>query len=133
MGAVSLAILALAALSLGLSAVAIRRDTPPDWRFAVPEPLAADSVPRFETLLDYRAVEEQAHSPAIVTRDGGLGVIWFQGSAEARPDVDIHGVEIRRQGAGWQVSQPARILTRPALSTASRGSESTGSRVPCGQ
>ncbi|WP_245770599.1 exo-alpha-sialidase [Roseovarius azorensis] len=114
----SLAILALAALSLGLSVVAIRRDVPPDWRFAMPAPLAADGVPRFETLLDHRVTEGQAHSPAIVTRDGGFDVIWFQGSAEAQPDVDIHGARMRWRDEGWQVSQPGRILTRDALSEA---------------
>src|SRR6056297_55784 len=118
LGATSLAILALAALSLGLSAVAIRRDHPLCWRFALPAPLPATGAGRFRTVLDHRPESGHAHAPAIVPQEDGFGVLWFEGSAEAQPDVDIWAVALRRQGDTWQVSAPAPHLTRAALGRA---------------
>lgn len=118
MGGLPLLILGLAALSLGLSAWAIRRDRPLDWRFAPATPLPDTAPPRFETLFEYRPARGQAHAPAIVLRDTGFAVLWFEGSAEAQPDVNIHGVEITRTAEGWQVSDPAPVLTRGALARA---------------
>jgi len=115
---VALAILALGAMSLVLGAVAIRRDRPLCWQFALPAPLPATGEGRFETVLDYRPETGQAHAPAILPRDGGLSVVWFEGSAEAQPDVDIRGVDLIRNGDGWQVSDPAPRLTRAALGRA---------------
>ncbi|SHL38674.1 BNR repeat-like domain-containing protein [Roseovarius marisflavi] len=113
-----LSILALAGLSLCLSLWAIRRDVPLNWRFALPEALPKGGAPRFETLLDYTAPEGQAHAPAIVQESGGFSVIWFQGSAEAQPDVDIFASHITRDGDAWQASAPERHLTRGALADA---------------
>lgn len=120
LGDLSPLIFGLAALSLGLSAWAICRDRPLDWRFAIPAPLPDTASPRFETLFEYRPTRGQAHAPAIMLRDTGFAVLWFEGSAEAQPDVDIHGVEITRHAGGWQVSDPAPILTRTALAHAFR-------------
>ena len=118
MDAVTLAILALAVLSLGLSTVAIRRDRPMCWRFALPDPLPATGEGRFETVFDHRPTEGQAHAPAIVMQDTGFAVIWFQGSAEAQPDVDIWGIDLVRRGGDWQVPAPAPRLTRAELGQA---------------
>ncbi|MDA3856924.1 MAG: exo-alpha-sialidase [Roseovarius sp.] len=114
----SLAILALAGLSLCLSLWAIRRDVPLNWRFARPEALPDGGAPRFETLLEYTTPEGQAHAPAIVQGRDGFSVIWFQGAAEAKPDVDIFAVHFTRESDGWQASEPARHLTREALARA---------------
>lgn len=116
--ATSLAILALAALSLGLSAVAIRRDRPLGWRFAMPAPLPATGAGRFRTVLDHRPETGQAHAPAIMPQEDGFAVLWFQGSAEAQPDVDIWGTDLRRHGDTWQAAAPAPYLTRTALGRA---------------
>ncbi|WP_297770710.1 exo-alpha-sialidase [uncultured Roseovarius sp.] len=113
-----LVILALAALSLCLSVVAMRRDAPLEWRFALPAPLPVAGPARFETVLDYTVPDGQAHAPAIVAREGGFAVLWFQGSAEAQPDVDIYGVEGTRQAEGWRVSDPAPVVTRAWLARA---------------
>jgi len=114
----SLAILALAGLSLCLSLWSIRRDVPLNWRFARPEALPDTRTPRFETLLEYTIPEGQAHAPAIVQDGNGFLVIWFQGSAEAKPDVDIFAVHFTREGEVWNGSEPARHLTREALARA---------------
>lgn len=118
MTAPSLAILVLAGLSLCLSLWAIRRDVALDWRFALPEAMPEAGAPRFETVLDYTAPEGQAHAPAILQDAHGFSVIWFQGSAEAQPDVDIFAAHMTREGDGWQVSDPERHLTRGALARA---------------
>ena len=114
----SLAILVLAGLSLCLSFWAIRRDVPLSWRFARPEVLPDAGAPRFETVLNYTVPEGQAHAPAIVRGRGGFSVIWFQGAAEAKPDVDIFAVHFTRDGEGWKASEPARHVTREALARA---------------
>lgn len=118
MDPVPLTILALAALSLGLSALAIRRDRPLCWRFMLPDPLPEAGNGQFHTAFDHRPETGQAHAPAIVPREDGVSVLWFQGSAEAQPDVDIWGVDLRRQGNTWQVSEPGPRLTRAGLGRA---------------
>ncbi|WP_157932975.1 exo-alpha-sialidase [Roseovarius salinarum] len=108
---------ALAVVSLGLSAVAIRRDRPLDWRFALPVEHPADGPPLFETVFDHRPAEGQAHSPAIAVKDDGFTLVWFEGSAEAQADVDIHHARFSRDaGGGWHHDTPAPLITRRALS-----------------
>ncbi len=119
MGAVQLFILALAGISLCLSLYAVSRDKPLDWRFTPPVVVAAEGAPSFETVLDYTATEGQAHSPAIVIRDGGFDVLWFEGSEEAQADVDIHHAAIRRQGDGWEQFSSGEVLTRDGLGAVS--------------
>lgn len=106
------------ALSLGLSVLAIRRDWPLVWRFSVPEHLPVTSEAHFRTVLDHRPEKGQAHAPAIVPKGDGFAVLWFQGSAEAQPDVDIWSVDLKREGSGWHVSEPAPHLTRTVLGQA---------------
>ncbi|WP_217805684.1 exo-alpha-sialidase [Roseovarius sp. A-2] len=113
-----LVILALAALSLCMSAVAMRRAAPLKWRFALPAPLPVAGPARFETVFEYQVPEGEAHAPAIVLRAEGFDVLWFQGSKEAAADVDIHGVEIRQDGSGWRASPPGPVLTRAGLEAA---------------
>ncbi|MCQ0094122.1 exo-alpha-sialidase [Roseovarius sp. M141] len=113
-GAMQIAILGLAALSVGLSAWAIRRDVPLAWDWAVPAPLAQGGAPMFETVLEYSASAGEAHSPGIVLRDGGYSILWFEGSQEARADVDIVGVDIGADG----VSPVTPRVTRGGLSDA---------------
>ena len=113
-----LAILALALLSIGLSVIAITRQQPLNWRFAVPEVAATDAAPRFETIFDYTAAEGQAHSPGIVLEDGRFSIVWFEGSEEAQADVDIHAAHFSRAGETWQATEPAPYATRAALGAA---------------
>ena len=112
------AILALAIASIGLSAVAISRQTPLNWRFAVPGAARADEAPRFETIFDYTAPVGQAHSPGIVLDGERFSIVWFEGSEEAQADVDIHAAHFARSGAGWQASDPAPHATRADLGAA---------------
>lgn len=98
MGLVHLAILGLTALSLGLSAWAIHRDVPLSWQWAVPAPLAQGGMPVFETVLDYSVAEGMAHAPGIVLREKGYSILWFEGSREAQPDVEIVGVDVGPEG-----------------------------------
>ncbi len=114
MGVVQIAILGLTALSLGLSAWAIRRDVPLSWEWAAPVPLAPGEAPVFKTILDYKAPEGEAHSPAIVLNEVDYSILWFEGSQEAQADVDIVGVDIRSEGAGPVTPR----VTRGALSDA---------------
>ncbi len=109
-----IAILVLAALSVALSAWAIRRDVPLMWEWAEPVPLAEGDAPLFQTVLDYTAPEGEAHSPGIILRDGGYSILWFEGSQEARADVDIVGVDMDAEG----VSPVTRRVTRGGLSDA---------------
>ena len=73
MGLVQLLVLALAVLSLGLSAYALRRDAPLDWRFAVPVPDAPQGAPQFETVLDY--ARDDLEEAVLEASDGGVDVI----------------------------------------------------------
>ena len=118
MGTVHIVILALALISIVLSGVAIARDRPLDWNFAVPELPVPSGTPLFERVFDYTANEGQAHSPAILAEEGGFSVVWFEGSAEAQADVDIHRVVLRCDGDGWRATVPAPFVTRAALGRA---------------
>ncbi|MEQ9261186.1 MAG: exo-alpha-sialidase [Roseovarius sp.] len=118
MGAVQIAVLALAALSLGLSLWAWRKDSPLEWRFALPAPVAPEGAPRFETVLDYAPETGQAHSPGIVLRESGFSVLWFEGSEEAQADVDIHHAAFQREGEGWAMGKTGPLVTRGALGAA---------------
>ena len=80
LGNVQFAILGLAALSICLSAWAIRADVPLRWDFAVPPVITPADAPVFETVLDYAAPAGQAHSPSIAITDDGFDVLWFEGS-----------------------------------------------------
>lgn len=115
MDTLSLAVLGLAAASLGLGGLALHRDTPLDWRFAPPDPVPTAGPGRFVTVLSHAAPVGQAHAPAIVECEGGFMITWFQGPAEAQPDVGIHAVTVTRQDGGWHVSPPHMVLTPPAL------------------
>lgn len=115
MGPAQLAVLGLAALSVGLGAWAMRRDTPPVWRFAAPAPVPAGGAPRFETVLDYTPGRGQAHSPGIVVESDGFSVLWFEGSEEAQADVDIHHARFVRDGGAWMVADNGPRLTRGGL------------------
>ena len=90
MGAVQLVILGLGLVSLCLSIWAIRADAGLSWRFVVPEAVAPEGEPVFETVFDYTAETGQAHSPGILVREEGFTITWFEGSEEAQADVDIH-------------------------------------------
>ncbi|WP_371227789.1 exo-alpha-sialidase [Roseovarius sp. 2305UL8-3] len=118
MGAVSLFICALALVSLGLSGIALARDTPLDWRFALPQITAPDIAPRFEKVLDYTAETGQAHSPGILMDPHGFSIAWFEGSAEAQADVDIHAVRFTLQDGAWVGGDRAPMITRDALGQA---------------
>lgn len=114
-GAVQIAVLALGVLSLGLSALAIRRDAPLAWEWAVPAPLEQGGARIFETVLDYTAETGIAHSPAVIVKGDGASILWFAGSQEAQADVDVVGVDISADNA---VSEITPRLTRGALSDA---------------
>ena len=118
LGAGQLAILGLGLVSLGLSVWAIRRDTPPEWRFALPAPVAAEGSPVFETVFDYTAETGQAHSPGILVRDEGFTILWFEGSEEAQADVDIHYTGFERDAEGWLRGTTGPLVTRGALGAA---------------
>ncbi|MFX0546300.1 exo-alpha-sialidase [Roseovarius sp. S1116L3] len=115
LGAVQIAVLALGALSLGLSAWAIWRDVPLAWEWAVPAVLERGGAPVFETVLDHAPQTGIAHSPAIILNDGGMSVLWFAGSQEAQADVDVVGVDIESDGT---VSALTPRLTSAALGDA---------------
>ncbi|MFD0860351.1 exo-alpha-sialidase [Roseovarius aquimarinus] len=114
-GAVQIAILALGAVSLGLSAWAIRRDAPLGWEFAQPAAIERGGAPHFETVLDHVPESGIAHSPAIVLTEAGMSVLWFAGSQEAQADVDVVGVDIGPEGA---LSPVTPRLTSVALGDA---------------
>lgn len=106
----------LAALSVLLTLWAVWRDSPPLWRFDMPRPLAMTSGdPRIETVFDYRVEKGQAHSPAILLRDQGFELLWFEGSQEAQADVDIHHAAFRRFPEGWQEVARGPRITRGGL------------------
>lgn len=118
MGVVEIAIAALAAISLGLSGLAWRRDTPPEWRLAVPAVMSPAGAPRFETVFDHEVAARQAHSPGIEVTGAGFALLWFQGSEEAQSDVDIFAVDFTLVDGRWQVGAPHRRVTRGALGDA---------------
>ena len=118
MGVVQIIMVVLALLSVGLSAVAILRDKPLSWEFAAVAPVDPLGDPLFEMVFDYTAPAGQAHSPSVVDMGDGFSVLWFQGSQEAQADVDIFEARFARGERGWQVSEPARRVTRGALGDA---------------
>ncbi|QIE46829.1 hypothetical protein G5B38_15590 [Pseudohalocynthiibacter aestuariivivens] len=118
LGVVQYAALGLAAISICLSAWAIRRDTPLDWRFAVPQVVGTETAPFFQTVLDYKAATGQAHSPSIARTDDGFDVLWFEGSKEAQADVDIFAASVTGGDGTWESDTPRRIVTRGALGAA---------------
>ena len=111
-------ILGLMAVSIGLSALAIARNVPPVWRFAVPEAVPVTGAPMFETVFDYAVTSGQAHSPAVVVSEDGFDVLWFEGSQEAQADVDIHGAAFERGPDGWRETSRGVRITREALGRA---------------
>jgi hypothetical protein len=118
LGALHLVILALALMSVAVSGYAVWRDRPLDWRFAVTAPVEAVGAPAFERVFDYAVPEGVAHAPAILLDGEAARIAWFEGSAEAQPDVDIHSVELRRGPEGWQAGRPAPYITRDTLGAA---------------
>ena len=118
LGNVQFAILGLAALGICLSAWAIRADVPLRWDFAVPPVITPADAPVFETVLDYAAPAGQAHSPSIAITDDGFDVLWFEGSEEARADVDIFASSVTRGADGWTAAAPRRHVTRGGLGAA---------------
>jgi hypothetical protein len=115
LGAVQIIVLALGVLSLGLSALAIRRDAPLVWEWAVPTLMQRAGIPEFKTVLDYTAETGIAHSPAIILNGKGASILWFAGSQEAQADVDVVGVDIAPDGT---VTPITPRLTRGALGRA---------------
>lgn len=113
-----LVILGLMAVSVGLGAWAIRKDTPPVWRFAAPVALPVSGAPVFETVFDYMVSSGQAHSPSIVITEDGFDVLWFEGSEEAQADVDIHFAAFRQDSTGWIRAASGVRITRDALGAA---------------
>ena len=114
MGFVQVFILAAMAVSVGLSAWAIRRDAPLEWRFAPAPFVDLERAAEFTTVLDYTAPTGQAHSPAIDLSGPLPRVIWFEGSEEAKADVDIFASDLT-ESDGWLSSAPQRVLTRGGL------------------
>lgn len=111
-------VLLLALASVGLSLRAWRMRDTLLWEFAVPDVPATSDAPRFEQVFGYTAATGQAHSPAILTEEGGFSLLWFEGSAEAQADVDIQAIRLVHTDAGWQTSDVSPLVTRAALSAA---------------
>ena len=107
--------LILAGVSLCLSVLAWRRDTPLSWRFALPEAVEAEGDPRFDTVLDYTPEAGQAHSPGIVVEQDAFEILWFEGSAEAQSDVDIYAARFERTEGAWDKARTGPRLTRAEL------------------
>ena len=118
MGALHLGIVLLALVSVVVSGYAVWRDKPLEWRFALPAAVEPLGAPVFERVFDYTVSEGVAHAPAILLEQGGARIAWFEGSAEAQPDVDIHSVELTRGPEGWQAGEPAAYLTCDDLGAA---------------
>lgn len=111
-------ILALALISIGLSAVAMARHQPLSWRFVSNTPVKSDSAPVFETIFDYIAPEGQAHSPGILLKGDRFSIVWFEGSEEAQADVDIHAAHFFPTDEGWRANTPAPYATRAGIGAA---------------
>src|SRR6056297_941585 len=105
----------MAVLSIGLSGYALWRDETLNWTFAVPESPPPTGAPVFDTVFDHTPGEGMAHSPAITINGDEVGILWFQGSSEAQPDVEIHRVVLRRDETGWQAGPPEPLVTRGDL------------------
>ncbi len=111
-------VLFLALVSVGLSVMAWRKREQLVWQFTIPQEPASHGVPYFEQVFDYTAPRGQAHSPSILKEDDGFSILWFEGSAEAQADVDIHAVRCVRTEENWQADSPAPLVTRKELSGA---------------
>lgn len=113
-----LAILGLAVISLVISVVAVMRQEPLNWRFAVPAQIAVTDAAMFETVFDYTVSTGQAHAPGIIVEKNGFSLVWFQGSEEAQADVDVFASQFARRGGEWIASTPAPRVTRGNLGDA---------------
>lgn len=115
MGAAQILILGLAGLSLFLSAVAIRRDTPLNWRFAAPKGVPAQGAPKFATVFEHDITKGQAHAPSLIITDTGFDLLWFEGSAEAQADVDIYHARFEHDSEDWKTVDQGPCITRAGL------------------
>lgn len=115
MGLVTVFILALTLVSVGLSGYALSRDVPLNWRFVVDDVQVDPSTASFEQVFDYTAQTGQAHSPAIMLNEHGFRILWFEGSAEAQSDVDVWGVQLTAEPAGWRTGERHRVISRADL------------------
>lgn len=120
MGSGDIFILALALISVVLSGYALWRDETLNWVFAVPRLPAPDpgEAPLFETLFDYRPKKGVAHSPAIVKHGETLSTLWFEGSSEAQPDIEIRRAVLETGPEGGCAGDPETFLTSAALAKA---------------
>lgn len=110
MGAVTLLILILTGLSLALSALTVLRDKPPVWRFAPIRPVPQQGKLRCDQVFAYDIATGQAHAPALLISQTGFELLWFEGSAEAQADVNIHAAQFERVGEDWiKTAQGTRI------------------------
>ncbi len=113
-----LAQIAIGALSLGMTLWACLRQKPLCWKFFPPQPVQATGAAMFHTVFDYVPTSGQAHSPAIIVKDHGFSLIWFEGAGEAQADVDILSADFASGDAGWQHSKPEPLLTRDTIGDA---------------
>lgn len=120
MGSGDIFILALALISVALSAYALWRDETLNWVFAVARPPAPEpgDAPLFERLFDHSPKQGVAHSPAIVKHGETLSVLWFEGSSEAQPDIEIRRAVLEEGPEGWRAGAPETFLTSEALGKA---------------
>lgn len=118
MGAATFIILGLIVASIGLGLWTIRRDVAPVWRFVPPTDLPSGGPPKYKTVFTYDVITGQAHAPALVTTDEGFELLWFEGSAEAQADVDIHFARFERTGTEWREIARGTRVTRCNLGAA---------------
>lgn len=90
------------------------------WEFSVPVVSAGGATPVFETIADFSPDSGIAHAPSIVGTPDGFSVFWFQGSKEAKPDVEIVSSNFfRGPGGGFIADPPAPLLRSDDLTEAS--------------
>ena len=84
----------------------------------MPEAVPVTGAPVFETVFSYDVAAGQAHAPSVVVTGAGFDLLWFEGSAEAQADVDIHRAAFSRDAQGWHEAGRDVAITRGGLGQA---------------
>lgn len=74
---------------------------------------AGAQTPLFETVFEFEPGSGIAHAPSVYANENGFSVLWFQGSHEAKPDVEIISRDFRRGPEGSFIAGPEAILMHP--------------------
>ena len=102
----SLSLLLLLLIVVVHGCVWLQAERPPVSEFAIPEhpspSLQSDTEPFFQTRFASSSVDDYVHASSVAPLpEGGLMAVWFAGSREGAPDVDIRAARFDPVSQEW--------------------------------